>query len=174
MSLSRPTTRFRGDGATATCAGAQETMRGGQRQLGGVTLAASWATAARESKRRCARSSTFASAAMRCASSTTSSPMLLPSLTDAIVECHDVDPARELLLETKFFGELSSPLARERRRDSNQYGARRVVEQVLANQNSSLNRLPKADLIGQEVALRHIAEDSASRLDLMGVQFDRG
>jgi hypothetical protein len=39
----------------------------------------------------------------------------------------------------------------------NEYRARRVVEQVLTNQNSSLNRLPEADLVGQEVALRHIA-----------------
>jgi hypothetical protein len=74
-----------------------------------------------------------------------------------LVERHDVNLTRELLLKTKFFGQFSAPLARQRWRDGNQYRARRVVEQVLTNQNSSLNRLPEADLVGQEVALRHIA-----------------
>ena len=79
----------------------------------------------------------------------------------------------KLLGDPELLRHLTLPLRRQRRRNDDENVAGSVVEEMLPNQQSGLDRLPEADLVREKVALRCILKHSSGGFDLVRMKFDR-
>jgi hypothetical protein len=81
-------------------------------------------------------------------------------------------PRRKLLLQTELLRQLAVPLSGERSRDDDYNVPRRTVEEMLSDDDGSLDRLAEPDLIRKQIALRNVPKHTPRGLDLMGMKFN--
>ena len=79
----------------------------------------------------------------------------------------------KLLGDAELLRHLTPPLRRQRRRNDDENVAGSIVKEVLPNQQSGFDRLPKANFVREKVALRCILKHSSGGFDLMRMKFDR-